>query len=127
MRERPKRRHSLWHIPWAVVVLVALATVQAGCGSARRGVPTQPPLEITDAQAEQGQKVFMQFCNGCHPGGEAGVGVALNNKPLPGWAVRYQVRRGLGAMPAFPDEVISDEQLGALVAYLAALRRNEGG
>jgi mono/diheme cytochrome c family protein len=86
----------------------------------------QPPLEVADAEVAQGQQVFMRFCNGCHPGGEAGVGLALNNKPLPGWAIRFQVRRGLGAMPAFSDEVISDEQLRTLVAYLKTLRRHDG-
>ncbi|MGI9174648.1 MAG: c-type cytochrome [Rhodothermales bacterium] len=108
-------------------VLVALGSIAlAGCGSARRGMPVQPPLEVSSVRVAEGQRVFMQFCNGCHPGGEAGVGVALNNKPLPGLAIHLQVRNGFGAMPAFSEEVIGDAQLDALIAYLKELRRHDG-
>ncbi len=100
------------------VLLLALAA----CGTARRSVPVGPPLTLSEAQAERGQHVFMQYCNGCHPGGAAGLGPALNNKPLPGFAIRYQVRHGLGTMPAFSEEVISEEELDALADYLVALR-----
>ncbi|MDC4226474.1 MAG: cytochrome c [Candidatus Manganitrophus sp.] len=57
------------------------------------------------------------------PEGEAGLGPALNNKPLPGWMIRFQVRHGLGAMPAFSEKEISDRELDDLViAYLKAFR-----
>jgi mono/diheme cytochrome c family protein len=85
----------------------------------------QVPFEPHTETLQEGRRVFMQFCNGCHPGGEAGVGLALNNKPLPGWAIRYQVRHGLGVMPAFSEEVISDEKLDALESYLLALRDHD--
>jgi mono/diheme cytochrome c family protein len=104
------------------VLLALSASWVAGCGSARRGVPTDPPLALTDSTLVRGQRVFMQFCNGCHPGGTGGVGLALNNKPLPGFVIRYQVRHGLGAMPAFSKEVIPDRDLDALTAFVKALR-----
>ena len=107
------------------ILTVALTALLAGCGSARRGVPMQPPLQIQDPDVERGQQAFMRFCNGCHPGGEAGLGFAINNKPLPGWAIRFQVRNGLGVMPAFSGDIISDEQLTELVAYLKTLRRHD--
>ena len=103
---------------------VALAALPA-CGSARRGTPVGPPLELTTDEQRQGEVAYMRYCNGCHPGGEGGLGPALNSKPLPGWAVRYQVRHGLGAMPAFPERVIPDDELDALVAYMGALRRHD--
>jgi mono/diheme cytochrome c family protein len=65
----------------------------------------------------------MRDCHQCHPGGEAGVGPALNNKPLPAFAIRWQVRRGFGAMPAFPKEKLSDSELDVLIDYIKILRR----
>lgn len=111
----------LGHLVWIATLLAVLFVVQAGCGSARRGVPTEEPLEISEEQVRRGQQVFMHTCNGCHPGGAAGLGPAINNKPLPDVAIRVQVRNGFGAMPAFSDDVISDEELDALLAYLNAL------
>jgi mono/diheme cytochrome c family protein len=104
----------------AMAVALALAT---GCGSARRSPPLVEPLPLT-AELRQGYEVFMVHCHPCHPGGEAGLGPALNNKPLPRFMMRLQVRRGLGAMPAFPEEVISNEELDRLLDYLLALRRH---
>jgi mono/diheme cytochrome c family protein len=60
----------------------------------------------------------MKYCHQCHPRGEAGIGPALNNKPLPGFLIRFQIRSGLGAMPAFPERVVGNEELDVLVAYL---------
>lgn len=47
---------------------------------------------------------------------------ALNNKPLPKFVVRYQVRLGGGTMPAFSREQLSDKDLDSLVDYVAYLR-----
>lgn len=118
-------RERTWVALVAGGLLLSAAVLAAGCGSARRGVPVQQPFEADTPELQRGQRVFMQFCNGCHPGGTAGVGLALNNKPLPGFVIRYQVRHGLGVMPAFSDDVISEEQLDALVAYLDALRDHD--
>jgi mono/diheme cytochrome c family protein len=104
-----------------VMVVVVLA---AGCGSARRSPPVVEALPLTTADLQQGYEAFMAHCHACHPGGEAGLGPALNNKPLPRFLMRMQVRRGMGAMPAFPLEVISDQQLDQLLDYLVALRRH---
>ena len=64
----------------------------------------------------------MAKCNKCHPGGEAGLGPALNNKPLPDFLVRYQTRSGAGAMPPFDPDELSDKDLADVTAYLKALR-----
>lgn len=94
----------------------------SGCGTARRGAAVTGPQEPPTPEVALGQRVFDATCNGCHPGGTAGIGVALNNKPLPGFVIRRQVRWGLGAMPAFSEDAVSDEELDALVAYLHWLR-----
>ncbi len=43
----------------------------------------------------------------CHPGGEAGLGPALNWNPAPGFIKKFQVRHGLGVMPSFKSNEIS--------------------
>lgn len=105
---------------WRALAL-CLAIVIAACGTARRGPPGDEPLHLTQAQA-RGQAVFMTYCNQCHPRGEAGLAFAINDKPLPRFLMAFQVRNGLGAMPAFPEEVISEPQLDDLLEYLVALR-----
>ncbi len=107
---------------WTAVLLILLLFTLAACGSARRGPPFTEPMEMTDASRHRGEQVFFHHCHPCHPGGEAGLGPALNNKPLPVFMIRMQVRRGFGAMPSFSKGHISDEQLDDLVEYLKALR-----
>jgi mono/diheme cytochrome c family protein len=104
--------------------LMALVCVllMAACGTARRGEPLVGPIALAP-EAERGEQVFMRHCHQCHPKGEAGLGPALNDKPLPGFLLRFQVRQGMGAMPSFPQSEIGADELDALIAYLAALRR----
>lgn len=111
----------------ALQILLTLACGHAlvACSTARRLPPVAAAMELTAEPAlATGRDVFQAHCHSCHPGGEAGLGPALNNKPLPGFLVRFQVRHGLGAMPAFDETALPAADLDALVAYLAALRRN---
>lgn len=107
------------------LALVGLAVLLTACGTARRGIPVAGPMEIPSEQVAVGERVFMKNCNSCHPRGEGGVGPAINNKPLPGFLIAFQVRHGLGAMPDFDEEQISDHELDAVVAYLKYLRSRE--
>lgn len=92
------------------------------CAPAYRGEPLTGPLELNTPTLVLGQRVFGANCQQCHPGGAGGLGPSLNDKPLPGPLIAYQVRRGLGAMPAFSDERLNDQELHALVLYLERLR-----
>jgi mono/diheme cytochrome c family protein len=105
---------------WLAALLFLVA-----CGPAYRGEPIYGPLDASDPQVALGQQVFAINCNQCHPGGNAGVGLAINNKALPGWFIEFQVRNGVGVMPSFTREQISDAELDAVVEYLVALRRLE--
>ena len=120
MRIREWGRRAAFYL-----ITAAIAWTAIGCGSARRGTPTQPELEPQREEIVLGREVFMEYCNSCHPGGEGGLGPALNNKPLPGWLIRFQVRRGLGVMPSFSENVISDEDLRNLSRYVVTLRRHD--
>jgi mono/diheme cytochrome c family protein len=104
-------------------LLLTCALLMVGCGPAQVGEPFGPPVRLASAEAETGERVFMEHCHQCHPGGAAGLGPAINNKPLPAFLMRMQVRRGLGAMPEFDQQMISDAELDALVTYLQELRR----
>ncbi|MBI1910767.1 MAG: c-type cytochrome [Deltaproteobacteria bacterium] len=107
-----------------MAVLLASLLLQTGCGSARRGEPIAGPMPPLTPAVAKGQILFERHCSQCHPGGEAGVGPAITNKPLPGFLIKFQVRRGIGAMPSFSDEHITDQQLDDLITYIKALRRH---
>jgi mono/diheme cytochrome c family protein len=106
-----------------LIVMAALVAVLAGC-SARRGEPLVGALDDTPPAVARGRQVFMANCHSCHPGGEAGLAPAINNKPLPGFMIKTQVRLGVGAMPGFSRNEISSDQLDDLVTFLKALRRH---
>jgi mono/diheme cytochrome c family protein len=108
----------------ALLFLGPLLLVSAGCTSARRGEPIEGPLEVSSKQVARGEHVFMTHCHKCHPGGESGLGPAINNKPLPGPMIKAQVRAGGGAMPRFSKDLLPDDQLDDLIAYLKTLRRH---
>lgn len=105
------------------LALGALAAALTGC-YANRSEPIKGALDVSDPKVAHGRTVFMAKCYKCHPGGDAGLGPAINNKPLPDFLVRYQTRHGLGAMPPFDKDEISDGDLEDVTAYLKALRRN---
>lgn len=104
-------------------ILSILLLLLAACGTPRRGEPFGR-VQLS-AQAREGEGHFMRHCHQCHPGGEGGIGPALNNKPLPGFMIRLQVRRGFGYMPAFPTEEIAAQELDSVVTYMKDLRKEE--
>jgi mono/diheme cytochrome c family protein len=104
------------------ILLAAVILLGAGCGSPRRAEPLVGPLELGDS-ARLGRLVYEKHCFRCHDQGAGGLAPSLNDKPLPGFLVRMQVRAGLGAMPAFSKQHISDEEMKALLDYIAAVRR----
>jgi mono/diheme cytochrome c family protein len=107
-------------ITWPVALL-ALVLLATSCGSARRGDPVVGPVGLSPA-ALRGEQVFMRNCHECHPKGEGGLAPSINDKPLPDFLIKLQVRHGLGAMPEFRPEEISNAELEDLIAYLNALR-----
>jgi mono/diheme cytochrome c family protein len=104
-----------------LVATMAVGVVLAAC-SARRGEPLYGPLRIKSPAIANGQQVFMRECHQCHPGGEGGLGPAINNKPLPGFLIAFQVRQGFGAMPAFSQAEITPEELDNVIIFLKEIR-----
>lgn len=101
--------------PW-VVVLLAI-----GCDQ-RRSEPFVGPIAFNEQQT-RGEVSFFRHCNECHPQGESGLGPSLNEKPLPEFLIKNQVRNPIAIMPPFSDEVLPPEELDDLVEYLKAIRR----
>ena len=102
----------------ALVALLVVAAAVVGCHSVRRGEPIVGPLSSTDPAVEHGKIVFARKCNSCHPGGEGGLGPGLNDKPLPVFAMKLQVRTGLvgfKVMPSFDQHSIPSEDLNDLM------------
>ena len=104
-------------------LLAGMTIFSTGCGSARRSEPIKGSVAINDPRVAHGRDVWMMKCNRCHPGGEAGLGPATNDKPLPEFLIATQIRTGLGAMPAFTKEEMSDADVAAVIAYMKAIRR----
>lgn len=106
----------------ACAAAVPLVSGILGCGSQRRGTPYTRVLDTSDPDVARGEHVFAARCHQCHPGGAGGLGPAINDKPLPVTLIKAQVRNGLGAMPAFGNREVSDQDLDAIAKYLKALR-----
>ena len=106
---------------WAALGVAVLLCVS--CGSARRSEPIKGAFATNDPRVEHGRQVWMMKCDRCHPGGEAGLGPATNDKPLPEFLIATQIRTGLGAMPAFTKQEMSDSDVAAVIAYMKAIRR----
>jgi mono/diheme cytochrome c family protein len=84
--------------------------------------PATDTSGLTGAAA--GERVYMQYCNSCHPGGNQGAGPAL--KPLlPNRSdeqIRTVVRKGKRPMPGYNQNSISDDQLTNLILYMRTLK-----
>lgn len=106
----------------SATLLVTLGLVASACGSPQRAAPL---LSGAMPGPMESRLLFENNCHTCHPHGAAGLGPPLNNKPLPEFAIRAQVRKGLGAMPAFSQEMISDGDLEKIAKYVQALRQAE--
>ena len=102
----------------------ALLLALAACGSARHGLPIAGPMSLTSASLERGKTLYDMHCYKCHSAGEGGMSPALNNKPLPRMLIAFQIRHGLGAMPAFSESQLSGRDVEDIAHYLVALRRH---
>jgi len=103
-------------------LMIALITAIAFASCAlRRSEPivgkTFTPKSI---QVQHGEELYMRNCYKCHPGGEGGLGPALNPNPAPGFVKKLQVRIGLGVMPSFNHQEIAKEDLKDIAKYLKA-------
>ena len=105
------------------------ATLLAGAAIAQ-APPAPPPTTLSSRSgAAGGEALFLEHCASCH--GENGMGTGLLARRiqpalleardnLPAQYVIVAVRQGIGNMPAIQRGEVSDEELQAIAAYLAA-------
>jgi len=84
-----------------------------------RGEQVKKSTFVADSTA--GAKLFKKNCNKCHPGGGKGKGPSLNDKNLPEFVIRSQVRLGIGKMPSFSKSELSKEDLDHITTYVTDL------
>lgn len=108
---------------WVFLLLLAFAGLSS-C-SAPKARPPAATISMPTEELEHGRVLFNQNCATCHPEGMEGVGPAIINKPLPASLMRFQIRNGVGVMPGFDEEVLSDEEVERIAAYLVYLRKKD--
>ncbi|HEU6444519.1 MAG TPA: cytochrome c [Gaiellaceae bacterium] len=141
MAARPRRSRS---VVAALLLFVALAAMvgavaigwaigQAGGEEAVTvtttvfsGMETEPSGQGPAGEARRGREVYLAAgCGACHGQNAEGTDVA---PPLAGHTaeqVHQQVRNPLAQMPAYPVEQLSDDDLEAIVGYIAGLKPAE--
>ena len=77
-----------------------------------------------DDDDRSGERLYIsRGCLGCHgASARGGVGPALAATPLPLSAFVGQLRHPRDIMPAFPEEIVSDEEAEEIHEYLLRLR-----
>ena len=109
---------KIYIMKYLLFIITALYGL-AACAS-RKSEPIQQKMLVLNENEKNGQHHFMHHCQKCHPNAEAGLGPAILAPPV--FLKKYQVRHGLGVMPKFEEDKISDKDLDDIMAYLNALK-----
>lgn len=97
------------------------------------GKPDQVPPLADEAQvdrsAAEGGDLYVEFgCSGCHgASGEGASGPALNLGELPAERLSAITRDGIGSMPGYRNDVLSDADLATLVRYIQSIGGDAAG
>ena len=115
-----KRKFVVYSILMPLLVFLIISR----CSAPKR-IPVAETVSMPTEELENGRMLFNGYCGTCHPGGMSGVGPAIINKPLPASLIRFQIRKGIGVMPAFEEDVLTDEQVKHIAEYLVYLRKKD--
>ena len=102
------------------LLLTVASMILVACATPRHSEPRTGVFRPANEQQARGEIVFSNYCSKCHDGGHSGLAPGI--LPVPDALIRFQIRHGLGVMPAFPEDRLSDAQLDDLLAYLDAIR-----
>lgn len=72
------------------------------------------------SQWGSGKNLYDKICRHCHDP-QVGVGPVIAGRDLPESYIRYIVRNGFNAMPAFPASYIDDQSIAQVADYLSTL------
>ena len=96
--------------------------------SFRRSEPiTGKVVPADNLELRTGQVLYMAHCYRCHPGGEGGLGPALNSLHVPSFVKKFQIRHGLGTMPGFNKNEIEEGDLKYITKYMHYLHELKPG
>ena len=101
-------------------ILLLSCIFMLACASRKSEPVKQKQFVAASTEVAEGEKLYMLYCQKCHPAGEAGLGPAINSNPAPQFVKRFQVRHGLGVMPSFKKDLISVDELHDISSYLRA-------
>ncbi len=95
--------------------------------------PEIPEVEVESAKLSEGGEIYLAECAGCHQW--SGAGGALLGREAPGLQeatptqIAEAVRTGPSSMPAYGEEVMSEEEVNSVVKYVLYLRepQDRGG
>lgn len=96
--------------------------------------PDVPAVAVATADVSNGAQLFQSNCASCHAWSGRGGTLASGHRATPldessPTQVVEAMRTGLGTMPQFSEDAISDEEAADIAAYVEYLHhpRNEGG
>jgi mono/diheme cytochrome c family protein len=103
------------------IIDLAMFLVLLNACTVRKAEPLlQKEFVPANERIANGERIYMAHCQKCHPGGEGGLGPAINSNPAPQLIKRFQMRHGLGVMPSFKKNEISKKDLHEISKYLRA-------
>lgn len=105
-------------LPTCALLLASLTA----CYPLQHADPIVDPVTLGGTSVQRGELLYNAHCYKCHTDGLGGLGSSLNDKPLPRFAIRLQIRQGLGVMPAFGEQTLTDRQVEDIIDYVIALR-----
>ena len=105
---------------FAICIIIISVLMIPSCVVRKAEPLTKKTFVPKNERVANGQKVFMANCEKCHPGGEGGLGPAINANPAPQLVKRFQMRHGLGVMPSFKRIEISKSDLHDISKFLHA-------
>lgn len=105
-----------------IIILFLICAMLTSC-STPKTTPYSEVVEMPNKDLKNGRILFNNHCATCHPEGLSGLGLAIVNKPLPKILIKFQIRNGIGVMPAFDEKKLSDDQVENIAEYLLYLRR----
>ena len=112
---------------WAMAMLLGCggssggAEEPAGEETSTGGDVAQYQGAIASTDVDGGKELFDTHCGDCHPDGDEDVGPSLIDHAHSPAAFRQQIREGSGRMRPFAESRLSDDQMEAILAYLATL------
>ncbi len=104
----------------SLLLLFTLMAFHFSCAVRKSEPLTQKSFIPKNERIANGERMFMMYCQKCHPGGEGGLGPAINTNPAPGFIKRFQMRHGLGVMPGFKKDEIAKKDLHDIAKYMKA-------